>query len=279
MIKIDSNGKINLGLQVLNKRIDNYHNINTVFSRISLFDQITFEEDDKISIDILNSENIPIEDNLIYKAAIKLQNRTKTNKGAKIQLRKNIPMGGGLGGGSSNAAATLFALTKLWDLTPSTNDLMIIAQSLGSDVPFFLQEGLASAGSRGEKLNYFKLNLPHHILLVNPNIHVSTPLAFSSLNRNTKQKVAINFKNILFRSLDNQSLLKEYIINDFEKTIFKVHPEIKLIKNKLYDLGAIFSLMSGSGSTVFGLFDTIEKAKSAKENFSQYTCHVCNFVI
>lgn len=288
MIKIESNAKINLGLQVLNKRIDGFHNINTIFSRISLFDEITFEENDNLLIDVVyqnndNSSNepskIPLEENLIYKAATKLQQRTRTNKGAKITLKKNIPMGGGLGGGSSNAAATLFALTKLWDIVPSTKDIMIIAQTLGSDVPFFLQEGMAVAGSRGEKLNYFRFKLPYQILIVNPKIHISTPWAYSELNRDDKLIKAVNFKNIIYRALDNTSLFREYIKNDFETIVFKKYPEIKDIKHNLYKLGAVFSLMSGSGSTVFGFFDSDEKINIAKKEFEHYQTHVCEFTL
>jgi len=288
MIKIESNAKINLGLQVLNKRIDGFHNINTIFSRISLCDEIIFEENETIIIDIISDDNenksneilkIPLEQNLIYKAATKLQQRTKTNKGVKITLKKSIPMGGGLGGGSSNAAATLFALTKLWDIVPSTKDILIIAQTLGSDVPYFLQEGMAVAGSRGEKLNYFKIKLPYQILIVNPNIHISTPWAYSELNRDEKLIKAVNYKNIIFRALDNTSLFKEYIKNDFEKIVFNKYPAIKEIKRDLYKLGADFALMSGSGSTVFALFNSPEKINLAKKEFDHYQTHICDFIL
>ena len=265
--------KVNLGLQVLNKRQDGFHNINTIFSRINLFDEIeiTPNNTDEISLIVKNNDELNstenLKNNLIVKAFFKVQTKILKNKldkkiGIDVKLTKNIPIGAGLGGGSSNAATIITELQNIFKLKLSIGEMQIIAQSIGSDVPYFLQDGMAVAKSRGEKLKYFTHNLDYKIFLINPKIHVSTPWAYSELKRevfesiNQKQNIyeEINFYQILMQSKNNDTLLKSYMINDFEKAIFGKFPEIHQIKKNLYENGAVFSLMSGSGSTVFGLF-------------------------
>lgn len=279
-IEIKSYAKINLGLQVLNKRPDNYHNINTIFARINLFDEIIIKKNNSnvinlkiIGNEFLNQHN-EIENNLITKAfnkikkLIKGKNQIKNNIideliGVDVILKKNIPIGAGLGGGSSNAAYFILGFIKLFKINISKSELNVISQSLGSDVPFFLQEGFAIAKSRGEKLLYFDYDLPYNIILINPNLHINTAEAYKKFNRETfvqinqKQNLynEINFYEILVRSQQNPSLLKEFMINDFEKNAIEQFSIIKELKNELYNLNAILALMSGSGSTVFGLFD------------------------
>jgi 4-diphosphocytidyl-2-C-methyl-D-erythritol kinase len=282
---IKSFAKVNLGLQVLNKRPDGFHNINTIFSRINLFDEIeiTPNNTNEISLIVKNNDelNTPenLKDNLIVKAFFKIQNKIIKSKsdlkiGIDVKLTKNIPIGAGLGGGSSNAATIITQLQKIFNLKLSDGELQIIAQSIGSDVPYFLKDGMAVAKSRGEKLKYFTHNLGYKLFLINPKIHISTPWAYGVLNRevfesiNQKQNIyeEINFYQILIQSKNNDTLLRSYLINDFEKAIFGKYPEIQNIKKNLYDMGAVFSLMSGSGSTVFGLF----KDNSEFENIKKY---------
>lgn len=282
-----SYAKINLGLQVLNKRLDGFHNINTIFKKINLFDEITFTPNntDEINLkvlnnDLLNQENIL--NNLIIKAFRKIQKKSPKKIGVDVELNKNIPIGAGLGGGSSNAASTLIALMEMFRINLTQGEMSVISQSLGSDVPFFMGEGMAIAKSRGEKLKYFDMDnefeQKYKIVLINPQIHISTPFAYSSLNRETftelnkKQNLypEINFYNILLKSNDNPSLLRNYIINDFEKVVFEKYPEISEIKKTLYDFGAVLSLMSGSGSTVFALFENNEKNQTTFNNINSY---------
>lgn len=280
MTHFKSFAKINLGLQVLEKRNDDFHNINTIFARISLADslEINKSSSDKIIIEGTPAFDFPIQNNLIYKAADKLRTKENVPLGAKINVIKNIPMGAGLGGGSSNCAYTLKNLRKIWNLDENYNHDLIIAQTLGSDVPFFLKDGFAIGKSRGEKLEYFDIKLPWTILLVNPGIHIYTPDAFAQLNRNSEPRTSLNFKNILSKSLENPSLLREYMINDFEKSVFKTHPEIAQIKSDLYSEGAFFALMSGSGSTLFGLFENHKLAEEARSKFPDYFTYISYFV-
>ena len=268
-MKLNSYAKINLGLQVLNKRPDSFHNINTVFTKIDLFDEITIEENNKLEVVCNVDLGIDQTQNLAYKAADKLRKKIGKDLGAKISIQKNIPFGGGLGGGSSNAATVLKGLAQLWD-HHNENDMKIISQTIGSDVSYFLLNDKAIGLSRGEVLTEFQLNLPWYVLLVNPGIHVSTPQAYKELNRNEESRKKIDFKMILERSLNNTSLLKEYIINDFEKVVFSKHPEIKVIRDTLIYKGAIHSLMSGSGSSVFGLFETLDDALTCEKEFDNY---------
>jgi 4-diphosphocytidyl-2-C-methyl-D-erythritol kinase len=280
MIQFKSYAKINLGLQVLEKRNDGFHNINTIFARISLADDLEINEisSEEIIIESNPSFAFPMKNNLIFKAAEKLREKENISTGAKIRINKNIPMGAGLGGGSSNCAYTLKNLRKFWNLKENYNRDLIISQTLGSDVPFFLKDGLAIGKSRGEKLEYFDIKLPWTILIVNPNIHISTPSAFAQLNRNSKPRTSLNLKSILIKSLQNPSLLREYMINDFEKIIFKTHPEIAQIKSDLYSEGAFFALMSGSGSTLFGLFENEKIAEEARNKFPDYFTHISHFI-
>jgi 4-diphosphocytidyl-2-C-methyl-D-erythritol kinase len=252
-MKVLSPAKINLGLQVLNKRKDGFHNINTVFYPINIYDEITIEQSDDLIVDTIGM-NIDVQDNLVYKAAAKLQKKDGKRLGAKITLKKNIPAGAGLGGGSANAAITLLALKSLWKSDVTNTDLHIISQALGSDVPFFLRHGAAIGLSRGEKLEYIAWQAKHKIVVVNPGIHISTAEAYKALGRDGTMPKTVDFRTILYRSDENPSILN-MLFNDFEKYAFQTHPEIAELKRSLYHNGAVLAMMSGSGSSVFAFFD------------------------
>lgn len=274
LLKKRAYAKINLGLEILNKRPDKYHDINTIFHRVNLYDDLTFEslEEDSIKIES-NIPELESEDNLIFKAAFKLKEKANYQKGVRIILKKNIPMGAGLGGGSSDAAETLKTLPELWDLDFNESRQKIIAMSLGSDIPYFLKEGTAMGRGRGEKLRYFDYTPEYKIVLINPNIHISTADAYKYLNRDNKPKRATNFYEIIKRSEQNPSLLK-MLKNDFEPYVFKNYPLIKEIRDKLYDYGAYLSMLSGSGSTVFALFDDVNQDQ-IKNEFENYNVVIC----
>jgi 4-diphosphocytidyl-2-C-methyl-D-erythritol kinase len=146
----------------------------------------------------------------------------------------------------------------------------MLASMLGSDVPFFLKDQAAVGSGRGEKLEYFDYKLPWWLVIVYPNIHVNTGEAYSALGRTNAWRDPVNFKKAVLESFDRPELLKEKIVNDFEDVVFKKYPEIRLLKDSMYDFGAIFSLMSGSGSSVFGLFKTEQDARTALEGFYNY---------
>ena len=247
--------KINLYLEIINKRADGYHNIESVMHTVSLFDILEFTKikDNKIELVCDNADLFDTKKNLVYKAAEKVKEKYKINFGVKIKLTKNIPMGAGLGGGSSDAAATIVALNKIWNVNDDIKNLETLGAKLGADVPFFMTGGVAKISGIGdivEKINT-KLNLD--FVLVKPNFGVSTPYAYSRVkfpltNFHKISKIINNLEKGVF---DFESA-KDLFFNRFEDFIFEEYQEIKQIKEVLEDLGCA-SLMSGSGATVFGL--------------------------
>ncbi len=266
--KIKSYAKVNLSLEVLYKRKDNFHEINTIFYKTKIHDLLHFSKSAKYEISLDKNIDIPLQSNLIYKAAQLLQSYVEKDLSCSIKVEKNIPTGGGLGGGSSNAAYTLLALNDLFDLKVSKEELSKLAAQLGSDVPFFLYDKTCVASGRGEIISEIDFEVPYHMLLINPGIHISTPEAYKSLNRNN---IPVKGKDYL-KLLENQSVLTpeltNHFKNDFEEYVFKTFSKIYDIKNALYENDSVFALMSGSGSTVFGMFYDVDKMEKAKRLFS-----------
>lgn len=244
---------------MLGKREDGYHELCTVFQTVSLHDTLTFKECTEVRL-TCDDPQIPVDKrNLIVKAAEILKERRNVGTGASVHLKKRIPSPGGLGGGSSNAAAALFGLVKLWKINVSFHELMEIAGLLGSDVPFFLYGGTALGTGRGTDISPVTDFVGNHILIVTPDIAVSTREAFAGLNAanltSDAAKSILNNCRFDGRSVDlHQAALK----NDFETTVFAAHPEISAIKQELLDHGAKQALMSGSGASVFAIFDKEE---------------------
>ncbi|HEV8538289.1 MAG TPA: 4-(cytidine 5'-diphospho)-2-C-methyl-D-erythritol kinase [Bacteroidota bacterium] len=264
MSSVKAYAKINLGLRILGRREDGFHDIETVFHRVNIFDEIAISRAPEISLDS-NRPDLPSGDaNLCTRAARMLQARYDVNEGAHLQLTKRIPVGAGLGGGSSDAAATLLALNKTWKLDRDVSELEPLALELGSDVAYFLRQGSAHATGRGENLEYFDLDLPYWIVLVYPNIHISTAWAYEH-TQISNPKSRIPLKQILLRGLEDANRLKPLLPNDFEPLILRTHPAIARLKKSLFDLGAEFAQLSGSGSSVYGLFSSGESADNATE--------------
>jgi 4-diphosphocytidyl-2-C-methyl-D-erythritol kinase len=245
------NCKINLGLHVTSKREDGYHNIETIFYPIALKDVLEI-----ISSNTLNFQTTGLvingraTDNLCLKAYKLLELDFPQLKPVNIHLHKAIPMGAGLGGGSSNGAYMLRMLNDKFDLQLSEDALINYALKLGSDCPFFILNKPCFATGRGEVLEPVDVDLSNHnLVLVNPGIHVSTADAFSTL---TPQLPASSLKEVIRQPI---STWRSTLFNDFEDSIFKAHPAIKQIKGELYNLGAVYASMTGTGSTVYGLFD------------------------
>jgi len=270
-IKVKSPAKINIGLNIIRKREDGFHDLETIFYPLDLYDEITITKSDKFSFtsndELLNKEST----NLIIKAKQELERVSGKTLNVNIELKKNIPIGAGLGGGSSNAAVTLKSLNSF--LEPAlTEDLLElisdVALKLGSDVPYFLNPVPAFAESRGEKIIPINLNIDKPILIVNPAIHISTKWAFGLIKPHKPEvslKSLINYREI---SIDD---LKQIAVNDFEEVVFAVHPEIKNIKEVMLQSGAILSMMTGTGSTVFGIFKNKKAAEEAALEFpNQY---------
>lgn len=258
--------KINLGLRILEKRPDGYHNIETVFQRIDLFDEIELSSSSTIKV-VSTSDEVPgDESNICHKAARLLRNHLGISGGVCISINKKIPVGAGLGGGSSDAATVLRVLPAFWNRSIDEASLRTFALQLGSDVPYFLGNGSALGRGRGEILEYFPLDLPYFILLCNPNIHVSTSWAYSMAKPgNPAQEISL--KDILLKHKADPSRLEEMLRNDFEPAVFREYPAIEEVKNEMLKHGACFASMSGSGSSVFGFFESEANAGEAAGRF------------
>ncbi|PID63341.1 MAG: 4-(cytidine 5'-diphospho)-2-C-methyl-D-erythritol kinase [Ignavibacteriae bacterium] len=261
---LNAPAKINIGLNIVEKRLDGFHNLETFFHPIyDLHDKLSFEKSENFIFDS-NNNLVKDEDNLIVKAHTLIEKLVRRKLTVKINLEKNIPMGAGLGGGSSDAAAAIIGLNKIFDLKIPLKKLYELALELGSDVPFFITSKPAIGFSRGEVLTEsdFYINLP--ILIINPGIHISTREAFSFIKpkkSNFDYNLFTRDKSIIIEEL------KDSLKNDFEEYVFEKYPEIKNIKDKLYNCGALFSLMSGTGSTVYGIFSDVTLAKAAYNKF------------
>lgn len=268
--------KINWSLYVLNKRDDGYHNILSLMQCIGLYDTLNFEHSDAIEVN--TDMDIPYSQNLVYKAAMSLKSYAGVMSGAKIILKKEIPPGAGLGGGSSDAACTLIGLNALWGLDLNINELKIIGSRLGSDVPFFFHCPIAVAKGRGEILSPLKIDKSYALLLIKPSVSISTAWAYEKIRANsyanelTKTGYKDNNIRLIYDVLKagDISSLRSMIHNDFEEIIMEKYPIIGSLKEELLNAGALIAIMSGSGSAVFGLFENIDKATVASRKFSEY---------
>jgi len=246
--------KINLGLSIIAKRKDGYHELETVFYPVGLQDivEVIHSNDDKTEVQFSHTGlEIPgdIEKNLCVKAYHLLKHDFPTIPAVKMHLHKHIPMGAGLGGGSSDGTGILKLLNNLFNLGLKNNQLIDYAAQLGSDCPFFVYDSACHATGRGEILQPYACDLSNYkIALVHPGIHVSTAWAFSQLQPHPKEK---SIAEIVAQPIEQW---KNTLINDFEAPIFLAHPVLEEIKNELYTHGAIYASMSGSGSSLFGIF-------------------------
>ena len=263
-IQIQSYAKINWTLDVLFKRDDGYHELRTIYQTVSLHDQLRITEtDDPIEI-VCEDARVPCDEtNLAFKAAALLRDATGTSKGSRIEIEKFIPVAAGLGGGSSNAAATLLGLVKLWQIEIDDRELAHIAAALGSDVPFFLVGGTALGVGRGEEVSSVEQLHCEHLLLVNPGFAVSTRDAYQKLSRLTRSDAAFNIPLALLAA-KGISGLPLGARNDLEDAVLAAHPEIAEVKRRLSSLGARHAQMSGSGATVFGVFDNSQTTEQAE---------------
>ncbi|MBC8214434.1 MAG: 4-(cytidine 5'-diphospho)-2-C-methyl-D-erythritol kinase [Candidatus Marinimicrobia bacterium] len=276
-MKIKSNAKINIGLIILNKREDGYHNIDTVFAELDWGDTLMFDEvsnkdaksqSSKYPISNIQHQTLksqlPADDSNLITKAYKLLRSTVSEVPTEYQIKliKRIPMGGGLGGGSSNASATLIALNQLWGLDYSAEKLQSLGAQLGADVPFFIKGGVQRGQGIGEKLQPIKLNEDWFIVIVVPPIHCSTADAY----RDYKKYLPVNWNN---RNITGSELTDKELTglrNDFEPMIFDKFTEIEKIKSQLIKAGAIISRLSGSGSAVYGVFQTKDLAQQCQSS-------------
>lgn len=278
--RLKSGAKINLGLRVLSKRKDGFHNIETIFYPVKLFDKITIDLGSSskngnavkhvIKVKTKGLKGLNGAENICFKAAkLFLKNFCEDRQCVvTIIIEKNIPIGAGLGGGSSDAASVLLYLARHFKISTSQRKkLLSIALLLGSDVPFFLSPQPAYALGRGEKLKALReFRITGKILIVNPNINISTPWAYKQLGMRAGSK--IRPKKFDAISAFNYTSMKN-LTNDFEKVVFKKYPEVENIKHLMLISGAEFAMMSGSGSTVYGIYKKAADLSPAAEFFAK----------
>lgn len=264
-ITIKSPAKINRFLHIIGRRDDGYHLLQTLFQFLDIADSLTFElrQDDKIVLLPENSCGVPTEENLIYRAAKALQSKTDSKQGITIVLDKQLPLGGGLGGGSSNAATTLVTLNHLWECNLPQSTLMTLGLRLGADIPVFIGGHTAFGEGVGEKLTPISLPEEWAILLL-PDCHVSTPKMYAhfELTRDTPAfRIGALAKAEIQRTLGSFK-------NDFESVVRKTYPKVDEAMKWLSNFGE--ARLSGSGACVFACFNTEAKAREVAEQIPPY---------
>lgn len=266
-MKISAMSKVNLGLDVLRRRDDGYHEVRMIMQTLKLCDELYFEETQKKEIIIVcNSENLECdENNLIYKAARLIMDEAGIDRGLDIRLKKNIPIAAGMAGGSSDAAATLVALNKMFDIDFDIAKLKEMGVKIGADVPYCIEGGTQLSEGIGEKLTRLKDAPQCFVVVAKPHIGVSTKYVYENLHVETI-KTHPNIDAML-KGIDAGDLIEisSHMENILENVTEKKYPVIAMLKSKLKSMGALNSLMSGSGPTVFALFDDRDKADKACE--------------
>ena len=263
---VPSYAKINFFLKIGRKLGSGYHNIQSVMQRIELSDTISIEplSEDRIIVECTNKE-LENENNLAYKTALLLKKKFLISEGVKISMEKNIPLQSGLGGGSSNAATTLLNLNKLWGLKLKEKQLIELAAQIGSDVPFFMGDDAALVEGIGEKIKSIKKSFSINIVLINPGFRVPTKWAYSAFDR---QKPRIKTKadiGSLIKAIEKKDIkeIARNVHNDFDMIVTKKYKQMNEIKTNLLRNDALCACISGSGPTVFGIFNSIYEAREA----------------
>jgi 4-diphosphocytidyl-2-C-methyl-D-erythritol kinase len=257
---INAHTKINLALRVLGRRPDGYHDLDTVFQELDWGDIVHFEPAEKFSFTMTGLSFDDAGNNICMHAEKLFRETTGISAPVKMTLEKKVPPGSGIGGGSADGAAVLKGLNQIAGNPLSKRLLSDLALKLGADVPFFIEGGLQHGRGVGEKLEKLTLGFQGFILLVIPPIHVSTKQAFEALKIPlTPPKAPFTFGRLL-----EKATLVRFFDNEFESVVFHIHPEIGALKSELLKQGAYFASLSGSGSTVYGIFDSLDQAKAAQ---------------
>lgn len=253
MILLEAFGKVNRSLVVLGRRPDGYHEIDTLFQTIDLSDWIRFEEDERLTLSIDQGTLPSDESNLVLRAARALSGRVGGNRGARLYLSKRIPVGAGLGGGSADAAATLLGLNALWRLEKTVGELCAIGATIGSDVPFFLFGGLARGTGRGDRIEPLPDRPEESLVLLLPSFGMATPEVYRALD-------AAPAPDPVPPRADSLAMPDR---NDLETAAERLRPELSPLRSALLAEGAVSARLSGSGSTVFGVFRSQPEARAA----------------
>lgn len=262
MIKEKAFAKINLFLNVVSKRFDGYHDLEMVMAAVELHDLLTFKKDPSGNITVISDVEITKnqEDNIAYKIAVFLQEEFQVSEGALISINKKIPIAAGLAGGSADGAAVFRGLNKLWKLKLSLDDMAKLGANFGADIPFCIYNKLCIARGKGEEILFLKKKLKVDVLLVNPNVKISTKEVFSKVKDEELVEIKISDMSSAIYNR-NYELMARELHNSLEKIAFEMEPKIKEIKHQMIDLGLDGALMSGSGATVFGVSKDKEKLK------------------
>ena len=266
-----SRAKLNLFLDILHKRDDGFHEVETIIAPISLADNLTFRLTDKSEVKIFcTSDTLQESENVVYKIASFLKDTYNVKQGVEIKLKKIIPLAAGLGGGSSNAAVTIQVLNSLWKLKLSMADIHRTVSLFGSDINFFLENSAAFMKGRGEIVREtFPAPYIENILLVNPGIEIASRNAYSW---SVIDGLHEDMRSAMITGLNNNDIkaICKNLYNGLEQGVFAHYPILQEIEAKLLELGAIGSLLSGSGATVFGIFPSREKLLNAKNYYKKY---------
>lgn len=264
-MKTKQNGKINVGLKVLNKRTDGYHNLISVFVPICLYDTLRYRRTrSKI---VVKTKVISQEKNIVYKTAKLIQEKYDVKRGICINIRKGIPIAAGLGGGSADAAMTIKILNKLWGLNLSFAEMSKLGEEIGSDVPFFIHNELAVVRGRGEDVEKLDSSIKLFLLLIKPDFGFQTKKVFSNLPQKIESENKIDKVVVGFRESDLEKIVAN-LKNDLESGILCDSVQanrITKIKKDLIEVGALNSSMSGSGSCVYGIFKHDNELKAARK--------------
>jgi 4-diphosphocytidyl-2-C-methyl-D-erythritol kinase len=270
-----SYAKVNLYLDVLDRRPDGFTNIETIFQTVDLWDELAFAPRDTGTHVTCNLPALSdSQDNLVYRAAELLRAETGATGGVSIHLEKHIPVAAGLAGGSGNAAATLIALNELWALRLTAPDLDALARRLGSDVPYCLVGGTVAATGRGELMEALDPIDPQWLVLVHPPLAITAGHAYGHPRLTRNLETPVDGKTPAFRDAIKRLArgdTADVIFNRMESGVFHDHPELNTIKTRLRDLGATASAMSGSGPTIFGLFPDESTARQAGQAIKDYS--------
>lgn len=273
-IRLKAMAKINLGLDVVRKREDGYHEVRMIMQTVKMYDQIQLEEKETPGIRIrTNLSYLPTnEDNLVYKAANLLMEEFEVKRGLSIDLRKFIPVAAGMAGGSSDAAAVMVGVNRLFHLNLSQKELMERGVKIGADVPYCILRGTALAEGIGEKLTHLPPAPACHVLIAKPGVHVSTKFVYTNLKANELASHPDIDGQIAAIKEGNLREMAALCGNVLETVTIPAYPVIDKIKDMMKEHGALNACMSGSGPTVFGLFDDREKAQKAYFALNQGEC-------
>ena len=280
---VEARAKINWTLQIVGRRDDGYHLLDSVMQHIDLSDTLVFEPSDRISLHVANAQDpIPADErNLVFRAALALQKASGTKKGAAISLTKRTPSGAGLGGGSADAAAALKALDRFWDLHMTLEQLCQIGCSLGADIPYCLQTAPMRVNGIGEVLSPLPFSIPNvPLVLLKDAVSLSTKEIFQRLDEEQQTEIKSRYTDAWLSWIARPFKRIRPVWNDLERVSLPLVPGIARAKEDLYDCGACFAQMTGSGSAVYGVFEDDAMALACQKKLqSAYPvcllCHTC----